>query len=199
MPKKFLIIGLMVLLFVFLMVSFSITPVKPLTGTKQADLGRKHATSLASPSGDLATSGDHYEDWTKAGVYDSPKDDGNLIHSMEHGYVILSYNCERKFSIFNFQFSIKAYAHEEDEVTEGSQSTSSANLPDDCHTLVDQLKAMYEKKGKRKLIVVQRPNMDSKIALTAWNWIDKLDSFDEKRIESFIDSHRDQGPEKTAE
>src|SRR3989338_2607886 len=103
MPKKFLIIGLMVLLFVFLMVSFSITPVKPLTGTKQADLGRKHATSLASPSGDLATSGDHYEDWTKAGVYDSPKDDGNLIHSMEHGYVILSYNCERKFSIFNFQ------------------------------------------------------------------------------------------------
>ena len=41
--------------------------------------------------------------------------------------------------------------------------------------------------------------MDSKIALTAWNWIDKLDSFDEKRIESFIDSHRDQGPEKTAE
>ncbi|MBI2334689.1 DUF3105 domain-containing protein, partial [Candidatus Daviesbacteria bacterium] len=41
--------------------------------------------------------------------------------------------------------------------------------------------------------------MDTKITLSAWNWIDKLDQFDEKRISDFIDSHRDQGPEKTAE
>jgi hypothetical protein len=34
-----------------------------------------------------------------------------------------------------------------------------------------------------------------KIALTAWDRIDLLDSYDEKRITSFIDAFINQGPE----
>jgi hypothetical protein len=33
--------------------------------------------------------------------------------------------------------------------------------------------------------------------LTAWGWLDKLDSFDEKRMTAFINAHRDRGPERT--
>ena len=199
MPRKFIFIGIVVILVGAFVVWLFNASSKPLLGTKQTDLGRKHVPtgSLASPSADLATSGDHFEDWTKAGVYETPQNDGNLIHSMEHGYVIISYNCTKKFTIYNLQFTINAYAHEgEDEVTEG---TGSASLSGDCHKLVDQLKEVYEKKGKRKLIIVPRPQMDTKITLSAWNWIDKLNSFDEARIESFIDTHRNQGPEKTTE
>ncbi|MBI3109481.1 DUF3105 domain-containing protein [Candidatus Daviesbacteria bacterium] len=203
MSKKWLVVAVSILLVVGFLVWLFTASSKPLPGAKQTDLGRKHVTvgSLKNASGDLATSGDHYEDWVRAGVYETPKDDGNLIHSMEHGYVILSYNCNKKFTIYNLQFTINAYAHEgeDDEASEGAEATESANLSDDCHKLVDQLKSIFEKKGKRKLIVVPRPNMDSKVALTAWNWIDKLVSFDEKAITDFIDAHRDQGPEKTAE
>ncbi len=204
MPKKLIYIGVVAILLIAFVVWLFKASSQPLLGTKQPDLGRKHvlpAGSLKNSSGDLATSGDHFEEWTRVGVYDSPKEDGNLIHSMEHGYVIISYNCTKKFTIYNLQFTINAYAHEgeDNEATNGAEATGSASLSEDCHKLVDQLKNIYEKKGKRKLIVVPRPNMDSKIALTAWNWIDKFDQFDEQRIESFIDSHRDQGPERTAE
>ena len=184
------------MLLVALLVWFFNASSKPLLGTKQADLGRKHVSGSLNPSADLPTSGDHFEDWTRAGVYDIPKEDGNLIHSMEHGYVIMSYNCDKKVTGYRLQGTVYAHEGEDDEITE---STGSASLSGDCHKLVDQLKAVYEKKGKRKLIVVPRPQMDSRIVLTAWNWIDKFDSFDEKRIENFIDTHRDQGPEKTAE
>ena len=154
---------------------------KPLLGTKQTDLGRKHVTvgSLATPSADLATSGDHYAEWTKAGVYDTPQNDGNLIHSMEHGYVILSYKCKVK----------------SEKLEEATVSAEDAG----CQELLDQLAKVYEKKGKRKLIVVPRPQMDTRITLTAWDYIDKLGSFDSERIEKFIDAYRDQGPERTAE
>ncbi|MBI3109422.1 DUF3105 domain-containing protein [Candidatus Daviesbacteria bacterium] len=179
MPKKFIYIGIAVILVIAFLVWLFTASSKPLTGTKQADLGRKHVTSLASPSADLATSGDHYGEWTKAGVYDTPQNDGNLIHSMEHGYVVLSYQCIV-------------------ESEQSGEATASANTTQ-CDELKNQLAKIYEKKGKRKLIVVPRPQMDTKITLSAWNWIDKLDQFDEKRISDFIDSHRDQGPEKTAE
>ncbi len=154
---------------------------KPLTGAKQTDMGRKHvpAGSLATPSANLATSGDHYDDWTKAGVYDTPQDDGNLIHSLEHGYVVISYKC---FTTQN---------------KSGESSPSAQN--DNCDQRKNQLKQIFEKKGKRKLIVVPRPQMNTKITLSAWNYIDKLDNFDEKKIVDFIDTYRDQGPEKTAE
>lgn len=181
---------------------------QPLLGTKQTDLGRKHvpAGSLQNAEGDMATSGDHYGDWIRAGVYESPLDDGNLIHSLEHGYVILSYNCEKQvtgypstwFGAGRVQGTV--YAHEgEEEEAETNESTGSANLSKDCHNLVDQLISVYEKKGKRKLIIVPRPQMSTKITLYAWNYLLKLDQFDEEKIVQFIDTYRDQGPERTAE
>jgi hypothetical protein len=33
------------------------------------------------------------------------------------------------------------------------------------------------------------------VALTAWRWIDTFDEFDEQRIVSFIDEHKNNGPE----
>lgn len=140
---------------------------KPLPGQKIADLGRKHievGSRVLGAGSDPPTSGDHYADWVRAGVYETSKDDGYLIHSLEHGYIIISYKCS-----------------------------------EECHKLVDQLISIYEKKGKKKLIVVPRENLETNFVLTAWTYIDKFDSFDGERIEKFIDAHRDQGPERTVE
>lgn len=145
------------------------------------------------------------------------KDDRNLVHSLEHGYVIISYNCERKGIGFRVQGIVKTvYAHGVEEATFSSTvATSSASLPesfksDECHKLVDQLISIRDKKDKARLIIIPRPNLDTKIALTAWDYIDKFDpstdsassGLSEKdivRIEKFIDAHINQGPEKTSE
>ena len=69
----------------------------------------------------------------------------------------------------------------------------------ECDSRKAQLEGLYNKKDKKKLIVVPRPNLDTIFALTAWQYIDKFEDFDSQRIEKFIDAHRDNGPEKTME
>ncbi len=184
---------------------------KPQPGQKIADLGRDHVdiSTKVDYSSNPPTSGAHNADWTRAGVYELPRKDAYLVHSLEHGYVIISYNCAKRSN----SLIPKAFAHGvEEEATEAATpnindiqiATESADLPqafkaDECHSLVDQLISVYEKKGKRKLVVIPRPNLDARIALTAWGRVDKFEQFDQKRIEKFIDAYRDQGPEKTME
>ncbi|KKU87606.1 hypothetical protein A3A64_00690 [Candidatus Gottesmanbacteria bacterium RIFCSPLOWO2_01_FULL_48_11] len=201
-------------------------------GVAMADQGQEHVTPQAVAefkyNSNPPTSGPHLPTWVKPGAYDTPQSEGELIHSLEHGYVIISYNCNvhlskifnfsakggsadgRQFSIFN-QFPIsKIYAHEEDGATPSADfidptiSTGSAiNETDACRALVAQLQELSERKKLFKLVVVPRPQLDTTVALTAWNHIDKFDppagGFDAKRIEAFIDYYRDHGPEKTME
>ncbi len=202
-----IVIGIVVVALAAFLIWLFVASSQPPPGEKMADLGRKHVQigEQVEYNSNPPTSGDHYGEWIRAGVYDEPTDDRNLVHSLEHGYVIMSYNCEKKFSIFNFQFSI-AYAHGIEEAVNQSteEATESSGLSDhfksdECHELVDKLIAIYEKKGKTRIIVVPRPNLDARIALTAWNYLDKFNDFDQARIEKFIDAHLNQGPEKTME
>lgn len=50
----------------------------------------------------------------------------------------------------------------------------------------------------KKLILAPYPGLDTAIALTAWNRIDKLERFDADRIRAFTAEYIDQGPEKIA-
>ena len=198
---------------------------RPVPGIRMADQGKEHVTpekvAAFTYNSNPPTSGRHLPTWVKAGEFDTPQSEGELIHSLEHGYVVISYNCNVHLSgIFNLQFTIfnefsmlkfqKVFAHEENAATPSANfidptiSTQSAvNETDGCKTLVKQLGELATKKKLWKLIVVPRPQLDTTIALTAWNYIDAFDppagGFDANRIERFIDSHRDQGPEKTME
>ncbi len=219
-------------------VGWSVT--RPVPGSRMDDQGREHVTpevvAAFAYNSNPPTSGPHLPTWVKAGVYDRAQSEGELIHSLEHGYVIISYNCNVHLSkIFNFQFSIfnSVYAHDEEgspaidgvnpnspQSTDPSGKTgpyiegrgfypegkfpfeasgSAVNEGDGCKTLVKQLTEVANKKKLWKLIVVPRPNLETTIALTAWNYIDRFDAFDAGRIERFVDYHRDQGPEKTME
>ena len=61
------------------------------------------------------------------------------------------------------------------------------NCPDGCEALVAQL---VELAGPfAKTIVAPYPGMDTRIALTAWNFIDRFDEFDAERILNFIRGH----------
>ncbi len=194
----------------------------PPPGRQISDQGREHVTAEKVVSfqynSNPPTSGPHLATWVKAGVYNTPQSEGELIHSLEHGYVIISYNCNvhlrenSKSQILNPKqiqnSNLKTqnvFAHEDEgspsaAFTDPTIATGSAvNESEGCKVLAKQLTELANKKKLWKLIVVPRPELDTTIALSAWTYVDTLDQFDEKRITRFIDYHRDQGPEKTME
>jgi hypothetical protein len=244
MQKKWLIIGIAILVLGGFLAWLFMASSQPLPGTKVADLGREHITDISDfeYNSNPPTSGSHFPLWAKKGVYDRVISDGYLIHSLEHGYVVISYNCDKQ--AVSFQSSARlasrskqvirqAQAHEGEPVEIHDIATDSANqsfrplmrmivtgsaavsffTPDnpppvevklsenfqteECKNLISQLSAFLN--DFPRLIIVPRPSLDSRIALTAWNYIDKPDQFDEERIKKFIETHHNQGPEKTAE
>jgi uncharacterized protein DUF3105 len=115
---------------------------------------------------DPPTSGPHYAQPAEAGFYDVAPADENLVHSMEHGYVIIWYNCEK----YTFGTCDDLKAKVRDTMSRAGVSLISSTL---------------------KLIAVPRPSMPQVLALTAWGRIDKLEQFNATEITDFIKAFRD--------
>ncbi len=150
------------------------------------------------------TSGDHYPSWITKGFYDEPRADGYLVHSLEHGYIIISYNCEAKSS----GLIPTVYAQNQQlMMTSGSVGSSSASLSQmpkafsdgSCNSMKDQIKQVISKIGSQKMIAVPRVGMDSEVILTSWGKMEKLFSVNQDLISAFVNVYRDNGPEQTSE
>lgn len=209
--KAIFIIGVVLVLGGFLAWLF-MESTKPLPGEKLLQEGRNHL-----PEGtkiefkfNPPTSGDHYPSWITKGFYGEPRPDGNLVHSQEHGYIIIWYNCEQKVSGYSGppkgRWLVKTAYAQGMGMTQGSEGSPSAKLADmpkvfsdgSCDSLKGKLKDIYQK-NQHKLIVMSRVGIDSPIILTAWGRMEKLNTVDEKKIKEFIDAFRDAGPEATNE
>ncbi len=192
----FLAIGLLMIIGVSIWIYLESKP-RHTPGEAITDLGRGHVpmgTQIFYNS-NPPTSGTHYEIWTRAGIFDTPLDDRNLVHSLEHGYVIMSYNCD-------LQSPLIAQVNEASNSARMATDSASLSEPfrgNDCNNLKTNLTQLFEEKGKRKLIVLPRPDLKNQIVLSAWAHLQRFDSFDKKSISDFIDAYRDQGPEKTME
>lgn len=197
---------------------------KPLPGQAVNDAGRTHVTDIfgVEYSSNPPSSGPHFPVWAKPGVYDRLISAGYFIHSMEHGYVIIWYDCS-KLSSGGLIKTVFAHDEPTKESTESGQLLmhmkvqptgnmswfTPENPPevevefpesfksDSCNSLVSEL-SEFTKVAKR-VIVTPRLNMDAAIALTAWGRIDKMDSADKGRIETFIRAYHNRGPEQTVE
>ncbi len=210
-----LAVGVLIIFLAWLFMESS----KPQPGEQALQDGRNHLPegSKIDYKFNPPTSGDHYPSWISKGFYDTPRPDGNLVHSLEHGYIIIWYDCEKKWtmdngqwtnkkmSIVNSQFSIVAYA--QTPMTQSSEGSSSARLEDmpksfsdgSCNNFKKDLKDAIQKNGLHKLIAVPRVGMDYPLVLTAWGRMEKLSSVDQNKIKEFIDAFRDAGPEQTTE
>lgn len=197
---------------------------KSLPGQIIAEMGRNHVTDIfgVEYNSNPPTSGPHFAVWAKPGVYDRFISDGYLIHSMEHGYVIIWYDCSE---ITSAGLIPTASAHDEpsEESTDSGQllmhmkiqpteemswftpenpPETEVELPDSfksdsCKNLVSELSGLT--KVAQRVIVAPKLNMDSIVAVTAWGRIDKMDSVDKGRIEKFIKAFHNRGPEQTQE
>ena len=65
------------------------------------------------------------------------------------------------------------------------------DCPEGCDDLVENLSALVEEGTARgaKMLMAPYPDMDTRIALTAWTFIDQFDEFDEDRIRDFVSAH----------
>ncbi|MDA1349294.1 MAG: DUF3105 domain-containing protein [Chloroflexi bacterium] len=65
------------------------------------------------------------------------------------------------------------------------------DCPEGCPETVAQLADIVDRgvDGGLKILLSPYPGMDSKIALTAWTFIQKLDEFDDDLVKDFIESH----------
>lgn len=70
---------------------------KPLLG-QEVEIGDSNHVSAGtkvSYSSNPPAGGHHYDEPVHAGFYDKPQIDGNLVHSLEHGAVIVWYNTNK--------------------------------------------------------------------------------------------------------
>lgn len=169
-------------------------------GDGVADQGREHWDRAKLESfkynSNPAAAGPHDPDWIRPGVYDVTQDKYKLIHSLEHGYVVVHYNCGIALSAQPSALSVSA--HEDEGDLDGDSATPSAGTNPECS--LGQVLADWAKKMELKKLVVQ-PNstIDKPIILVAWGRILKMDTFDEKLAEEFVRAFRNKGPEQTAE
>jgi hypothetical protein len=122
---------------------------------------------------DPPTSGPHYEDPAEAGFYAEAPPDEQLIHNLEHGYVIIWYNCS--------SLTQNQCERLQPQIREAMQSAG-----------------VSSRTRTSKLIAVPRPTMDMQLALTTWGRLDKFDAFDRERILNYIRAFRDDAPEPNA-
>jgi hypothetical protein len=118
------------------------------------------------------SSGPHYPIWANFQEYAQPVEDGYLVHSMEHGGVLLLYRCDR------------------------------ASCPADVAELrairdARPADLLCDPSIRTRVILAPRPANDVAIAAAAWGWIYRADCLDRASLEAFVRDHYAAGPEST--
>jgi hypothetical protein len=140
---------------------------RPMPGRTVPDEGRDHVnqgTPLTYRSNPPA-SGTHYPTWTRPGFYAEAQEPGNWVHSLEHGYIVLLYNCPSGCPDLVQQLR---------QFYEAAPKSS--------------------KYGYQKVVITPYQNMDHQLAAVAWTHIDELDAFDQDRLMTFYKAYLDRGP-----
>lgn len=136
----------------------------------QANGGHLHTANDCDPvtyPTNPPSSGTHYPDWAVYKTYASPVPWGFLVHCLEHGAIVMAYNCPGGCA---------------DEVAQ-------------AQALVDSLPADANCGGAAmKTVIVPDPSLDTRWAAAAWTWTLRASCFDSQSFAAFITAHY-QGPD----
>jgi hypothetical protein len=136
-------------------------------GRKLPDRGQEHV-----PQGTKITyqeyppsSGKHWPVWAQWGIYKEAVPEEVFVHNLEHGGIVILYNCPTPCPDMVRQLE---------------------------ETYVALPKSKF---GHVKVVVSPNPRVKGRLALLAWTRIDDLDRFDRDRILRFVQAWQDKGPE----
>jgi hypothetical protein len=119
------------------------------------------------------SSGNHYPVWAAYRSYDIAVPHGFTVHNLEHGAVVVSYNCPSGCA---------------DEISRVNTWLASLPADPDC-----------ESSGTKRVIVVPDPTLDVPFAAAAWTWTMRADCFDETSFTKFYEDHLGMGRELICE
>ncbi len=138
---------------------------------EEPSVSRDHVTSCSEIAfGNFPVAGgQHYSSWADFGRYDAPVPLGFLVHSLEHGAVVLAYKCPDGCP----------------DVVAGLQAIADAQVDDVCRAA-----------GRdNRMIVVPEPRLRTPIAVLAWEHIFEATCFDDAAIREFVAAHYAHAPE----
>jgi len=117
------------------------------------------------------SSGNHYGVWPVYKTYSAPVPWGFLVHGLEHGAVILSYNCPCGCP---------------DEVAAAQAWIDALPADPSCNT-------------PPRVVMAPDPYLDVRWAASAWTWTLRADSFDPVAFQAFFTAHYNMAPEKVCD
>ena len=112
------------------------------------------------------TSGPHYPRWAQPKTYDEAIPRGYWVHAMEHGAVVLSYNCPNGC---------------DDEVTAMQAFVDGLDPDPNCPA--------------NRILITPDPELDVQFAVSAWGNMLKASCFDETLVTTFFEEHYNDAPE----
>lgn len=135
---------------------------KPLEGAAHTNAPCDPVTYLTNPP----SSGTHYGIWTEYKTYDAPVPEGFWVHSLEHGAIVISYNCP-----------------------EGCATEVAA-----AQTMIDSLPVdplCYPSGGTslRRVVMTPDPHLTTRFAASAWGFTLRATCFDAPRFRAFTLAH----------
>jgi hypothetical protein len=112
------------------------------------------------------SSGNHFLEWADYRTYTTPFRSGFWVHSLEHGAIVITYNCPNGCAddVAKIQTFIDA-------------------LPNDCAP------------SHVRVILLPDPDLDVKFAASAWTYTLKAPCFDPAAFLQFFHDHYDHGRE----
>jgi hypothetical protein len=116
------------------------------------------------------SSGPHFSQWANYQEFSQPVNRGYLVHSLEHGGVVLFYKCEGATC---------------DNVLAELRKVRDA-VPTDSRC---------DPSIRARVVIVPDPLLDVPIAAATWGWTYKADCVDLPTLEDFARSHYGQGTE----
>jgi hypothetical protein len=116
------------------------------------------------------SSGDHYPRWANFQEFPNPVPDGYLVHSMEHGAVVLFYKCEGTAC----DPIVSALRAVRDSIESDPLCSPSIRL---------------------RVILAPRPASDAPVSAAAWGATYKSECVDPPSISQFVRDHYARGPE----
>jgi hypothetical protein len=123
-------------------------------------------TSPASYLSEPPSSGNHYPNWAAYQTYTTPIPWGHLVHNLEHGAMVIVYNCPSGC---------------DDEVAR-AQAWIDALPPDPVCPA-------------QRIILAPDPTLSVRFAASAWLWTLRSDCFDEAAFTAFYTDHYGRAPE----
>jgi hypothetical protein len=161
-------IGTVVLVTVLVALGLAVAKVLTLETSENAHMPEGSMSSF-SYSSVPPTAGPHYEtvaDWT---VYSEPLRYEQVLHNLEHGGIAIYYQCEPECPevVQQLEEVVAPY------LTAGSNILVLPNVP--------SWREMYNKPYHQ--------DMEARIAVTAWDHIDKFDVVESLEIQAFIERY----------